>query len=50
VKSVIHRVLAGRPSHIADWPSSAASTDSRPWVPFHRLLESITAKKTHGRL
>jgi hypothetical protein len=43
IKSIIHQVLAGR-------PSSAASTDSRPQVPFHHLLKSITAKETHGRL
>jgi hypothetical protein len=50
IKLVIHQVLAGRPSHVADRPSSLASTDSRPRVPIHRLLESITAKETHGRL
>jgi hypothetical protein len=43
IKSVIHQVLAGRP-----WV--AASTDSRPRGPFHRVFESITAKETHGRL
>jgi hypothetical protein len=50
IKSVIHLVLAGRPSHVADRPSSASSTDSRPRVPFHRLFESVTTKETHGRL
>jgi hypothetical protein len=50
IKSVIHQVMAGRPSHVADRPSSAASTDSRTRVPFHCLLESITAKETHGSL
>jgi hypothetical protein len=47
IKSVIHQVLANWPSHVAGRPSSMASTDSRPWVPFHRLLESIIAKETH---
>jgi hypothetical protein len=50
IKSVIRQVLASRHSHVADRPSSAASTDARPQVPFHRLLESITTKETHGRL
>jgi hypothetical protein len=50
INSAIHQVLVDRPSHVADRPSSVASTDSRPRVPFHRLLESITAKETHGRL
>jgi hypothetical protein len=50
IKSVIRQVLAGRPSHVADQPSSAASIGSRPHIPFHRLLESVTAKETHGRL
>jgi hypothetical protein len=50
IKSVIHQVLVDRPSHVAGRPSSVASTDSRPRVSFHRLLESITAKETHGRL
>jgi hypothetical protein len=50
IKSVIHQVLAGWPSHMAGRPSSAASTNSRPWVPFHRLLESVITKETHGRL
>jgi hypothetical protein len=40
---VIRHVLAG-------WLSSTASTDSRHRVPFHRLLESVTTKKTHERL
>jgi hypothetical protein len=43
IKSVIHQVLTGR-------PSSTASTDSRPRVPFHRLLERVTAKEAHRRL
>jgi hypothetical protein len=38
IKSVICQVLAGRPSHMAGRASSTASTDSRPQVPFHRLL------------
>jgi hypothetical protein len=42
IKLIIHHVVAGR-------PSSAASTDSRPRVPFHRLLERVTTKETHGR-
>jgi hypothetical protein len=50
IKSVIHHVLAGRPSHVVGQPSSSASTDSWPLVPFHRLLESVTAKETPGRL
>jgi hypothetical protein len=50
VKSVTHQVLAGQASHMAGWPSSVASTDSRPQVPFHRLLEMVTAKETHRRL
>jgi hypothetical protein len=43
-------VLAGRPRHIADRPPTVASTNSRTLVPFHCLLEGVTAKKTHGRL
>jgi hypothetical protein len=50
IKLVTHQVLAGRLIHVANRPSSAASTDSGPWVPFHHLLESVTAKETHGRL
>jgi hypothetical protein len=50
IKSVICQVLADRPSHMAGRPSSAATTDSRPRVPFHCLLESVTTKETHGRL
>jgi hypothetical protein len=50
IKSVIHQVLVGRPSHMAGRLSSATSTDSQPRVPFHRLLESVTAKETHRRL
>jgi hypothetical protein len=50
IKSVICQVLAGLPSHVAGQPSSAASTDSRPRVPFHHLLESVTIKETYGRL
>jgi hypothetical protein len=50
IKSVIRQVLAGRPSHVAGRPSSAASIDFKPRVPFHRLLEKITAKETHWRL
>jgi hypothetical protein len=50
IKSVICQVLADRPSHMAGQPSSAATTDSRPRVPFHCLLESVTTKETHGRL
>jgi hypothetical protein len=43
IKSVICQVLAGRP-----W--GATSTVFRHRVLFHRLLESITAMETHGRL
>jgi hypothetical protein len=50
IKSVIHHVLVGRPSQVVDRPSSAASINSRPLVPFHYLLESITAKETLGSL
>jgi hypothetical protein len=50
IKLVIRQVLAGRPRHVASWPSSAASTNSSPRVPFHYLLDSVTAKETHGRL
>jgi hypothetical protein len=50
IKSVIHQVLAGRPSHMTGRQWSAGSTDSRPWVPFHRLLKSVTAKESHRRL
>jgi hypothetical protein len=50
IKPVIHQVLVGRPRHVADRPSSVASTNSRPRVPFHRLLESVTMKETHRRL
>jgi hypothetical protein len=45
IKSVIRQVLAGRPSHVAGQPWGAASTNSRPRVPFHHLLESITTKE-----
>jgi hypothetical protein len=50
IKSVICQVLAGQPSHVASQPSRVSSTDSRPQVPFHRILESVTAKKTHRGL
>jgi hypothetical protein len=50
IKSIIHQELAGQPNHMARRPSSATSTDSRPWVSFHRLLESVTTKETHKRL
>jgi hypothetical protein len=50
INSVIHQVLADRPSHIAGRPWDVASTNYRPRDPFHRLLESITAKKIHERL
>jgi hypothetical protein len=50
VKSVTCQVLAGWPSHVADRPWSVASTDSKPRVPFYRLLESVTTKESHGRL
>jgi hypothetical protein len=50
IKSVIRQVLAGRPSHVAGRPWVEASTDSRPQVLFHCLLESVTAKETHGSL
>jgi hypothetical protein len=50
IKLVIRQVLASRPSHMADRPSSVASTDSRRRVPFHHLLESVTAKETNKRL
>jgi hypothetical protein len=43
IKSVIHQVLAGQL-----W--SVAATHSRPRVPFHRLLESVTTKEAHRRL
>jgi hypothetical protein len=50
IKSVTREVLAGQPSHVAGQPWGAATTDSRPRVPFHCLLETFTAKETHGRL
>jgi hypothetical protein len=50
IKSVIRQVLAGRPSHVGDRPSSTASTHSRPRVRFNCLLECVTIKKTHERL
>jgi hypothetical protein len=50
IKSVIHRVLDDWTSHVADRLSSVASTNSRPRVPFHRLLENVTTKETQGRL
>jgi hypothetical protein len=50
IKSIIGQVLAGQPSHMAGRPWGAASTDSRPQVPFHHLLERVTTKETHGRL
>jgi hypothetical protein len=50
INLVTCQVLAGRPSHVAGQPWSAASTDSRPRVPFYCLLESVTTKETHGRL
>jgi hypothetical protein len=50
IRLVIHQVLAGRPSHMAGRPSRVPTTDSRPQVPFHRHLESVTDKETHGRL
>jgi hypothetical protein len=50
IKLVIHQVVASWPSHMSGRPWSGASNDSRPWVPFHRLLESVTAKEAHGRL
>jgi hypothetical protein len=50
IKSVTRQVLAGWPSHMAVQPSSAASTDSKPQVPFHHLLDSVTTKETLRRL
>jgi hypothetical protein len=50
IKLAIHLVLTGRLSLVAGRPSSVASTDSRPQVPFHHLVKSVTAKETHGRL
>jgi hypothetical protein len=50
IKLVTCQVLAGHPSHVVCQPWSIVSTDSRPRVPFCHLLESITAKETHGRL
>jgi hypothetical protein len=35
---------------VGRWLSSVTSTDSRPRVPFHHLLESVTAMETHKRL
>jgi hypothetical protein len=43
IKLVFCQVLASQ-------PSSVVCTDSRPQVPFRRLLESITTVETHGRL
>jgi hypothetical protein len=43
VKLVTHQVMAGRP-----W--GPASTDIWLWIPYYRLLESVTLKPTHERL
>jgi hypothetical protein len=50
IKSVICQELVNRLSHVAGRQSCVASPDSRHRVPFHRLLERVTAKETHGRL
>jgi hypothetical protein len=50
IKSVTHQVLAGRPSHVAEWSPSLASTDIQLWIPCYRLLESVPMKPTHDRL
>jgi hypothetical protein len=47
IKSVIRKVLAGRPSHVAGRLWVLASTDSKLRVPFHHLLENVTTKETH---
>jgi hypothetical protein len=50
IKSVTGQVLAGWPSHVVGRPLSVSSTDFKPRVPFYWLLESVTAKESHGRL
>jgi hypothetical protein len=50
VKLVTCQVVAGRPSHVADWPWSLASTDLQLGIPLYSLLESVTVKPTHERL
>jgi hypothetical protein len=50
VKSVTCQVVAGRPSHVADWPWSLASTDLQLEILLYRLLESVTMKLTRERL
>jgi hypothetical protein len=43
VKSVTRQVVAG-------WPRGLASTDFRLWIPYYRLLDSVTVKLTRERL
>jgi hypothetical protein len=50
VKSVTRQVVAGRPSHMANQPSSSASTDLHLGIPLYRLLDSVIMKPTHERL
>jgi hypothetical protein len=50
VKSVTHQVVASRPSLMAGWPWSSASTDLQLEIPLYRLLESVTTKLTRERL
>jgi hypothetical protein len=49
VKSVTRQVVVGRPSHVASWPLSLASTDLQLGIPLYRLLESVTVKPTQER-
>jgi hypothetical protein len=50
VKSKTHQVVTGRPSHMASWPWSLASTDFQLGIPLYHLLESATVNPTHERL
>jgi hypothetical protein len=50
IKSVTRQVLAGRPSQVARWPSSPASTNFQLQIPFCRLLESVPVKPIRERL
>jgi hypothetical protein len=50
VKSKTHQVVTGRPSHMASWPWSLASTDFQLGIALYHLLESATINPTHERL
>jgi hypothetical protein len=42
--------MVDRPSHMAEWPQGLASSDFWLWIPYYRLLESVTMKPTRERL